>query len=154
MTDDERTIRDLVETWMAATKRGDLATVLSLMTDDVVFMVPGHEPFGKEAFSALSDGMRSIEIDGTSNVQELQIVGAWAYMRNHLRITATPASGGEPVRRSGYTLSIFRKGEDGRWASRAGCKPADRREKLTPVAEVNSPRNDEPIAVEAVDLTG
>ena len=115
MTDDERTIRDLVETWMAATKRGDLATVLSLMTDDVVFMVPGQEPFGKEAFSALSDGMRSIEIDGTSNVQELQIVGAWAYMRNHIRITATPASGGEPVRRSGYTLSIFRKGEDGRW---------------------------------------
>ena len=115
MTDDERTIRDLVETWMAATKRGDLATVLSLMTDDVVFMVPSQEPFGKEAFSALSDGMRSIEIDGTSNVQELQVVGAWAYMRNHIRITATPASGGEPVRRSGYTLSIFRKGEDGRW---------------------------------------
>ena len=83
MTDDERTIRDVVETWMAATKRGDLATVLSLMTDDVVFMVPGQEPFGKEAFSALSDGMRSIEIDGTSNVQELQIVVAWAYMRNH-----------------------------------------------------------------------
>ena len=50
MTDDERTIRDVVETWMAATKRGDLATVLSLMTDDVVFMVPGQEPFGKEAF--------------------------------------------------------------------------------------------------------
>jgi uncharacterized protein (TIGR02246 family) len=115
MTDDERTIRDVVETWMAATKRGDLATVLSLMTDDVVFMVPGQEPFGKEAFSALSDGMRSIEIDGTSNVQELQVVGAWAYMRNHIRITATPGDGGEPVRRSGYTLSIFRKGEDGRW---------------------------------------
>jgi len=55
------------------------------MTDDVVFMVPGQEPFGKEAFSALSDGMRSIDIDGISNVQELQILGAWAYMRNHLR---------------------------------------------------------------------
>jgi len=123
MTDDERTIRDLVETWMAATKRGDLATVLSLMTDDVVFMVPGQEPFGKEAFSALSDGMRSIDIDGISNVQELQVVGAWAYMRNHIRITATPASGGEPVRRSGYTQSIFRKGEDGRWRLARDANP-------------------------------
>ena len=47
MTDAERAIRDVVETWMAATKRGDLATVLNLMTDDVVFMVPGQEPFGR-----------------------------------------------------------------------------------------------------------
>ena len=46
MTDAERAIRDVLETWMAATKRGDLATVLNLMTDDVVFLVPGLEPFG------------------------------------------------------------------------------------------------------------
>ncbi len=32
----------------------DKYTVLSLMTDDVVFMVPGREPFGKEAFEATS----------------------------------------------------------------------------------------------------
>ena len=32
----------------------DLATVLSLMTDDVVFMVPGQEAFGKEAFTAVA----------------------------------------------------------------------------------------------------
>jgi uncharacterized protein (TIGR02246 family) len=115
MTDAERAIRDVVETWMAATKRGDLATVLNLMTDDVVFMVPGQEPFGKEAFSALSEGMKSVEIDATSEVQELQVFGSWAYMRNHIRITATPGNGGAPVRRSGYTLSIFRKGEDGKW---------------------------------------
>ena len=54
MTDDERAIRDLVDAWMAASKAGDVAKVLSLMTDDVVFMVPGREPFGKEAFAAAS----------------------------------------------------------------------------------------------------
>jgi uncharacterized protein (TIGR02246 family) len=115
MEDDECAIREVVEKWMAATKAGDIATVLSLMTDDVVFMVPGQEPFGKEAFSALSHGMKSIGIDATSEVQELQVLGDWAYMRNHIRITATPGNGGNPVRRSGYTLSIFRKGEDGKW---------------------------------------
>ena len=36
---------------LAASKAGDLAPVLSLMTDDVIFMVPGREPFGKEAFA-------------------------------------------------------------------------------------------------------
>jgi uncharacterized protein (TIGR02246 family) len=64
MEDDERAIRVVVAKWMAATKAGDLATVLSLMTDDVVFMVPGQEPFGKEAFSALSLGMKSMETPG------------------------------------------------------------------------------------------
>ncbi len=49
MTDDERAIRELLATWFDATKKGDTATVLSLMTDDVVFMVPGREPFGKES---------------------------------------------------------------------------------------------------------
>lgn len=53
MNKDEQAICDLVETWLAATKKGDLATVLSLMADEVVFMVPGQEPFGKEAFAAL-----------------------------------------------------------------------------------------------------
>ena len=40
-TDDERAIRELIETWMTSTKAGDTQTVLDLMTDDVVFMVPG-----------------------------------------------------------------------------------------------------------------
>ena len=115
MEDDECALREVVEKWMAATKAGDIATVLSLMTDDVVFMVPGQEPFGKEAFSALSHVMKSIGIDATGEVQELQVLGDWAYMRNHIRITAIPGNGGEPIRRSGYTLSIFRKGQDGRW---------------------------------------
>ncbi|MBZ9736532.1 SgcJ/EcaC family oxidoreductase [Mesorhizobium sp. CA18] len=51
MTDDATAIRQVVETWMAASRKGDLETVLGLMTDDVVFMVPGKEPFGKEAFA-------------------------------------------------------------------------------------------------------
>ena len=45
---DERAIRELVATWMAASRAGNTAKVLSLMADDVVFQVPGREPFGKE----------------------------------------------------------------------------------------------------------
>ena len=41
MQDDEQQIRELVATWMAATKAGDVDTVLGLMTDDVVFLMPG-----------------------------------------------------------------------------------------------------------------
>ena len=44
MQNDEQAIRQLVATWMAATKAGDMETVLSLMADDVVFLLPGRPP--------------------------------------------------------------------------------------------------------------
>jgi uncharacterized protein (TIGR02246 family) len=115
MSDDERAIRTLIDTWMSASRNGDTATVLTLMADDVVFMVPGQKPFGKEAFAAASKGMKNVLIDGTSDIRELQILGDWAFLRNYLDLTITPPGGAAPVRRSGYTLTILRKELDGRW---------------------------------------
>src|SRR5262245_35248223 len=114
MTNDERSIRELVATWLAASKNGDLPAVLELMTDDVIFMVPGSKPFGKEAFAAAFEGMTQVRIEGRSDIQELQILGDWAYLRNYIEMTATPLSGA-PMRRTGYTLTILRKESDGRW---------------------------------------
>jgi uncharacterized protein (TIGR02246 family) len=114
MTDDERAIRAVVDRWFAASRSGDLETVLSLMTDDVVFMVPGQQPFGKEAFAAASRGMADVTIDGSSEIVELRVLGEWAYLRNRIEMSATP-KGGVTTRRSGYTLTIFRKEPDGRW---------------------------------------
>jgi uncharacterized protein (TIGR02246 family) len=113
MTDDEKAIRALVETWMVASKSGDRETVLSLMADDVVFMVPGRAPFGKEAFASQSEEMKDVAIEGRADIRELKVLGDWAYLRNHLEVTMTP-SGGQPVRRSGCTLTILRK-QNGRW---------------------------------------
>ncbi len=114
MTDDERAIRNLVETWMAASKAGDLPTVLSLMADDVVFMVPGRDPFGKAEFAAASQGLNNVRIEGSSDIQEIQVGGDWAYLRNYLEVTMTP-DGGSPVRRLGHTLTILRKEPNGKW---------------------------------------
>ena len=114
MTDDERAIRQVVDTWMAASKSGDLATVLSLMTDDVIFMVPGQEPFGKEAFAAASKSMGSTQIEGSNEILELRMLGDWAFIRNRIEITATPPIG-NPIRRSGNTLTLLRKEADGQW---------------------------------------
>ena len=114
MTDDERAIRQVVETWMQASQSGDTATVLSLMTDDVVFSVPGREPFGKEAFAAASGAQRGLQMRGTSEIVELQVLGDWAFTRNRIDLTITPPAS-DPMRRSGYTLSLYRKDADGRW---------------------------------------
>lgn len=115
MTDDERAIGELVRRWMEATKKGDLATVLSLMADDVLFMVPGKEPFGKEEFAAASEHLKDVKIDGRSDIREIKVLGDWAYIRNHLEVTMAPTKGGKETRRSGYTLSILRKTSAGDW---------------------------------------
>jgi uncharacterized protein (TIGR02246 family) len=113
MSTDEAAIRQLIATWLDATQRGDTATVLSLMTDDVVFLVAGQPPFGKEAFAAASQAMSGVSFAGTSEIEELEIHGDWAWLRNRLRVVITPP-GGQPVARSGYTLTILRK-QAGHW---------------------------------------
>ena len=101
MTDDERAIRELVDAWFAASRTGDTPTLLSLMTDDVVFMVPGSKPFGKAEFAAAAAGMKDVRIEGRSDIQEIQICGDCAYLRNHIEMTVTPPAGGSPARRDG-----------------------------------------------------
>ena len=115
MSPDERAIRDVITTWMSASAAGDDATVLSLMTDDVVFLVAGRPPFGKSEFAANQNALSTHRIEAHSNVEEVAVSGDLAYARTQLSVTMTPLAGGAPLRRSGYTLTIFRRGEDGRW---------------------------------------
>jgi len=114
MHDDERAIRSLIETWHAASDAGDVSTVLSLMADDVIFMVPGQAPFGKAAFAAASEALKGVHLEATSDIKEVIIDEAWAWCRTHLTVTTTPPNG-KPTRRSGYTLSILRKKPNGAW---------------------------------------
>ena len=114
MTDDERAIRDLVATWIKASESGDVQTVLSLMADEVIFMVPGREPFGKDAFRAALERMKNAGMTATSDIREINLAGDWAYIRNYIEITITPPAG-NVMRRSGYTLSILRKQPNGKW---------------------------------------
>ena len=114
MSPDERAIRELVDTWMKASRAGDIETVLSLMSDDVIFMVPGREPFGKQSFAANSRSMDGVKLEGSADIRELKILGDWAWLRNFIEITITPP-GGETIRRSGFTLTVLSKEPDGRW---------------------------------------
>jgi uncharacterized protein (TIGR02246 family) len=114
MSDDEKAIRAFVDKWMAASKARDTETVMKMMSDDVVFMTVGQKPFGKKEFAATSHGMKDIRVEGTSDIQEIQVLGDWAWMRNHLRITITPPNGA-PMVKTGYTLTILKKDSNGNW---------------------------------------
>jgi len=115
MSTDEQAIRAVIDRWMKASAAGDLDTVLSLMTDDVVFMVPGKEPFGKEAFAQSSRAMEGMKVQGESHPAEIKVAGDWAFVRNRITVKVTPKAGGETKTRSGYTLTLFTRGPDGAW---------------------------------------
>jgi uncharacterized protein (TIGR02246 family) len=112
---DEQAIRDLVANWLSASKAGDTDKVLALMAEDVVFLTPGHPPMrGKAAFAASQSALKDIDLDATSDIQEIKILGDWAYVWTNLTVVMTPKKGGAPVKRAGNTLSILQK-QNGAW---------------------------------------
>jgi uncharacterized protein (TIGR02246 family) len=116
MNGDEQAIRAAVQTWMQASADGDLPRVLALIDEDVVFLGPGRPPMRKAEFEAASKAMAGkMRIDGASDIQDIRVVGDWAYVWTQLTITMSPGDGSGPVRRSGPGLSVWRKTPDGRW---------------------------------------
>jgi uncharacterized protein (TIGR02246 family) len=115
-TDDEQEIGETVAAWLRESAAGNVAAVLALMTDDAVFLVAGKPPVrGKRAFAAGQEAfLHKFHLDATSEIQEIEVVGNWAYAWTTLRVVMTPREGGDRIERTGPTLSIFRK-ESGRW---------------------------------------
>ncbi len=57
--------------------------------------------------------MKGVAIDARAEVQEIEVFGALATIRNHIQVELTSSS--QPPRRmSGYAMSVLRK-ETGRW---------------------------------------
>jgi uncharacterized protein (TIGR02246 family) len=113
---DEQQIRELIETWSAATRAGDLVAVLNLMTEDVVFLTASNVPMRRDDFVAAFKSMAgAVEIDGRSDVQEITVSGDIAVCWNLLEVRVTPMAGGATVKRAGNTLTVFRRGDDRQW---------------------------------------
>ena len=117
MENDEAEIRKLISTWMSATKAGDTETLLRLMAEDVVFLLPGQQSIvGRAAFAEAAhtmSGPGAPRFDGKSEIQELRVLREWAYVWAKLTVIVTPP-GGPSMTRAGFTLSILRK-ENGSW---------------------------------------
>lgn len=118
MNADEQAIRQLVNTWHTATAAGDIETVLSLMTEDVIFLVAGQPPMkGRSTFEKGLRGLLASHcIESTFEIQEIEISGPLAYCWSVLKVQITSRAGGEPVVRTGSAVSILRKQADGSWA--------------------------------------
>lgn len=116
MPSDEQAIRDLFHAWQRATIANDRAAMRRLMADDVLFMTVGRPPLrGPDAFVDLMPEQPPDHIDFDQQILEISIHGDWAYAICLLNVTITPRPGLEPMRRTGNTLTLFRKLDTGAW---------------------------------------
>jgi len=117
MSHDEARIRALVDTWHSATQAGDVDTILGLMTDDAVFLVPGRPPMDKAEFAKLSrmpPGAPRPAFESASEIMEIEVSGDLAYLWSSLSVRVTPPGADRPIERAGHTLTVFRR-VDGEW---------------------------------------
>ncbi|MEP6600219.1 MAG: nuclear transport factor 2 family protein [Nitrospirota bacterium] len=118
MKSDEQQIRELVATWMTATKAGDIETVLELNGGGC--RVSAARPTTHDRKVGVRRGSESPvgsgrpQFDGTSEIQEIKVIGEWAFMWAKLSVVVTSPGGALSMARTGHTLSILKK-QSGKW---------------------------------------
>jgi uncharacterized protein (TIGR02246 family) len=116
MGPDERAIREVHSTWIAAVNAGDVDCLLDLMADDVVFLNPGQAPLGRDGFPpGFSAAHQRARVNCVSELDEVVVSGDVAYARAQDSLSVTPRAGGDAMRLAGHRLTVYRKQPDGRW---------------------------------------
>ena len=111
---EEAKIRALIQDWLASSQRGDFDHVLTLADEDLLFYVPGAEPFGKAAFAQGGRLPPGATMHGTADTTEVVVSGDLAYAHTFLDITFT-APDGTVARHAGHSLTIYRRNTAGDW---------------------------------------
>ena len=67
----------------ARTAEGDLETVLSLIAEDAVFLLPDQPPLrGRGTFAAARSALGQVRIEGKPDIQEIHVAGDYAFCWN------------------------------------------------------------------------
>ena len=109
MNADEQEISALGTRRVEAIRAGGVDTVLALVTDDPVFLVPGEPPSGEAPFAAGTRAPASTSAPSSnrpSEIRELRITADWACPRTGLNLSVTFPDRRPAVARAGHALSI------------------------------------------------
>jgi uncharacterized protein (TIGR02246 family) len=122
MTNETHAIRDLLAAWAEAMKAQDIARLLTLVTEDIVFLPPNHPPVrGKQAVRVMFESFfpQFASVEQTTTQEEIEISGDLAFIWGSESLVLAPKSGGAPVRLAGHGMSILRR-ENGAWKFASG----------------------------------
>ena len=125
---DVAAIKSLSEKYDATINSGDLDGLVSIYTDDVVYMQPNMPALvGKDAlrdyFQYFFEQFTAIEMDLTT--EEVIVCGDWAFARGTYTITFTPKVGGEPIQDTGKWMGFNKCQPDGSWKYYRGIHNSD-----------------------------
>ena len=109
-------IRALHESALAALRNAELDKMVAVYMDEVISLPPGQPALvGKRAVRAMwQDVLASFQGNVTVDIEEIQILGDWAYERGTYRMELMPKAGGAPINDTGKYLDILRR-TDGQW---------------------------------------
>ena len=105
------------EAYVMAVNSNDLATLLGLLTEDVVFLPP-NQPIivGKAAARLWAEAyLKAFKTHWDKPVQEFVVSGKWAFERYSFKSSDTPIGGGPVVEHTGWGLVIYHHDADGKW---------------------------------------
>ena len=109
--------------YVAAINTNKVDVWSSALADDVVYLVPNQQALvGKDAVSAwVRRYLQEVTTKWTKNVQDLQVVGDWAFARytytasDSVVIRDPETDGGGTANDSGWGLVVYHRGSDGTW---------------------------------------
>jgi uncharacterized protein (TIGR02246 family) len=104
--------------WNAAMKAKDVTRLVSMVTEDVVFLPPGFPPIrGRQAVEAMYRSFfpQFSRIEQEAVSEEVEVMGDWAFAWGTESTVLIPQGEGAPIRMDGKGLSILKRQADGSW---------------------------------------
>jgi uncharacterized protein (TIGR02246 family) len=117
----DRSEREEIETvsndWLAAEARKDIGKLLTLVTDDVVFLPVDSAPVvGKQAAEAMYRiFFDRFSLEHTVSILEIRVTDDWAFVWGSEKLILTPKTGGASVELNGHGMSILQRDARGVW---------------------------------------
>jgi uncharacterized protein (TIGR02246 family) len=108
---DLRAIDQVRDAHVAALNRNDAGAWTAQFADDGVQMPP-HVPanVGKAMIGPWSEAMLAhFRVQFALSVDEVRVLGEWAFERGGYTISLSPTAGGEPMRDSGKYITIYQR---------------------------------------------
>ena len=105
------------ENYVRVINSNNMDSLMSMMTDDVVFLAAGSKPIiGKAAVREWADGyLKAFHTHWDKPVQEFVVSGDYAFERYSYTSTDKPVAGGKDVVDTGWGLVVYHREPDGVW---------------------------------------
>jgi uncharacterized protein (TIGR02246 family) len=127
MENDLRAIEAINQRDMQFALAGDKAMMMSQWADDIVLLPPAGPIMRGRA--VIEEAFRGIEdpriLSSVLDMQEVKVVGDFAFQWGTYDYTARPSAGGEVVRVSGKIMRILQRQPDGSWKIYRGISTVD-----------------------------